>query len=81
MQDLRRSHLSSSSKFNFYQGLQDYIGYDLIYRYKASFYKVWDEGYLPINQRIYLGGIRSLRGFESRTVSPKNEWEMKWVEL
>ncbi|EKA0796283.1 outer membrane protein assembly factor BamA [Campylobacter coli] len=66
--------LSSSSKFNFYQGLQDYIGYDLIYRYKASFYKVWDEGYLPINQRIYLGGIRSLRGFESRTASPKNEW-------
>ncbi|EAL8874297.1 outer membrane protein assembly factor BamA [Campylobacter coli] len=66
--------LSSSSKFNFYQGLQDYIGYDLIYRYKASFYKVWDEGYLPINQRIYLGGIRSLRGFESRTVSSKNEW-------
>ncbi|EAJ3162296.1 outer membrane protein assembly factor BamA [Campylobacter coli] len=66
--------LSSSSKFNFYQGLQDYIGYDLIYRYKASFYKVWNEGYLPINQRIYLGGIRSLRGFESRTVSPKNEW-------
>ncbi|HED6163212.1 TPA: outer membrane protein assembly factor BamA [Campylobacter coli] len=66
--------ISSSSKFNFYQGLQDYIGYDLIYRYKASFYKVWDEGYLPINQRIYLGGIRSLRGFESRTVSPKNEW-------
>lgn len=66
--------LSSSSKFNFYQGLQDYIGYDLIYRYKASFYKVWDESYLPINQRIYLGGIRSLRGFESRTVSPKNEW-------
>ncbi len=67
--------LSSSSKLNFYQGLQDYIGYDLIYRYKASFYKVWDKGYLPINQRIYLGGIRSLRGFESRSVSPKNQWK------
>ncbi|MBZ7942537.1 outer membrane protein assembly factor BamA [Campylobacter molothri] len=66
--------LSSSTRFNFYQGLQDYIGYDLIYRYKASFYKVWNRGYLPINQRIYLGGIRSIRGFESRTVSPKNEW-------
>lgn len=64
--------LSSSSYFNFYQGLQDYIGYDLIYRYKASFYKVWNEGYLPINERIYLGGIRTLRGFESRSVSPKN---------
>ncbi|HDZ5086189.1 TPA: outer membrane protein assembly factor BamA [Campylobacter jejuni] len=66
--------ISSSSKFNFYQGLQNYIGYDFIYRYKASFYKVWDEGYLPINQRIYLGGIRSIRGFENRTVSPKNQW-------
>lgn len=64
--------LSSSSYFNFYQGLQDYIGYDLIYRYKASFYRVWNEGYLPINERIYLGGIQSLRGFESRSVSPKN---------
>ncbi|MDN2853816.1 BamA/TamA family outer membrane protein, partial [Campylobacter jejuni] len=66
--------ISSSSKINFYQGLQDYIGYDLIYRKKASFYKVWDEGYLPINQRIYLGGIRSILGFESITVSPKNQW-------
>lgn len=66
--------ISSSSRFNFYQGLQDFIGYDLIYRYKASFYKVWDTGYLPINQRIYLGGIQSVRGFENRTLSPKNRW-------
>ncbi|QWU79510.1 beta-barrel assembly machinery complex, BamA/YaeT protein [Campylobacter novaezeelandiae] len=66
--------ISSSTRFNFYQGLQDFIGYDLIYRYKASFYKVWDTGYLPINQRIYLGGIQSVRGFENRTLSPKNRW-------
>jgi len=66
--------LYSSTRFNFYQGLQDFIGYDLIYRYKANFYKVWDRGYLPINQRIYLGGVRSIRGFENRTVSPKNYW-------
>ncbi|WP_348518681.1 outer membrane protein assembly factor BamA [Campylobacter sp. CCS1377] len=66
--------LSSSSSFNFYQGLEEYIGWDLIYRYKANLYKVWDQGYLPINERFYLGGIRSIRGFESRTVSPKNQW-------
>ncbi len=64
--------LSSTTRFNFYQGLEDYVGFDLIYRYKASFYKVWDKGYLPINQRIYLGGMRSIRGYESRSVSPKN---------
>ena len=64
--------LSSSSSFSFYQGLEDYIGYDLIYRYKANFYKVWDEGDLPINEKIYLGGINSIRGFDTRSVSPKN---------
>lgn len=66
--------ISSSSNFNWYQGLQDYIGLDLIFRYKAKFYKVWDTGYLPVNQRIFLGGIGSLRGFSSRTLSPKNEY-------
>lgn len=66
--------ISSSSNFNWYQGIKDYVGLDLIFRYKARFYKVWDTGYLPINQRIFLGGIGSLRGFSSRTVSPKNEY-------
>lgn len=66
--------LASSSNFNFYQGLSEFIGLDLIYRYKARFYKIFDRGKLPINQRIYLGGISSLRGFANRTVSPKNAY-------
>ena len=63
--------IASSSNFNFYQGLKDFIGWDLIFRYKAKFYKLWDTGYLPVNQRVFLGGIGSLRGYGSRTVSPK----------
>lgn len=63
------------TKFNAYQGLREYIDYDLILRYKAEFQKAWDNGYLPINEKIYLGGIRSIRGFESRSVSPKNQWK------
>ncbi|WP_139471029.1 outer membrane protein assembly factor BamA [Campylobacter armoricus] len=66
--------ISSVTKFNYYQGLEDFIGWDLIYRYKASFYKVWDQGYLPINEKLYLGGIGTIRGFDRRSVSPKNEW-------
>ncbi|OCX43303.1 outer membrane protein assembly factor BamA [Campylobacter ornithocola] len=66
--------ISSITKFNYYQGLEDFIGWDLIYRYKASFYKVWDQGYLPINEKLYLGGIGTIRGFDRRSVSPKNEW-------
>ncbi|KGI56589.1 outer membrane protein assembly factor BamA [Campylobacter sp. MIT 97-5078] len=69
-----QNFVASSTRFNFYQGLQDYIGLDLIYRYKGAFYKIWDTGKLPINQRIYLGGISSIRGFENRTVSPKNRY-------
>ncbi len=61
----------SRTNFNYYFGTRDYIDYDLILRYKASFGKIWDRGYIPINERLYLGGIRSLRGYESRTVSPK----------
>lgn len=63
--------IASSSNFNFYQGLKDFISWDLIFRYKAKFYKLWDTGYLPVNQRVFLGGIGSLRGFASRSVSPK----------
>lgn len=63
--------IASSSNFNFYQGLKDFIGWDLIFRYKAKFYKLWDTGYLPVNQRVFLGGIGSLRGYGSRSVSPK----------
>ncbi|QOR01393.1 outer membrane protein assembly factor BamA [Campylobacter sp. 2014D-0216] len=66
--------ISSVTKFNYYQGLEDFIGWDLIYRYKASFYKVWDQGYLPINEKLYLGGIGTIRGFDRRSVSPKNDW-------
>ncbi|MCV3486291.1 outer membrane protein assembly factor BamA [Campylobacter sp. CNRCH_2014_2452] len=66
--------ISSTTKFNYYQGLEEFIGWDLIYRYKASFYKVWDQGYLPINEKLYLGGIGTIRGFDRRSVSPKNKW-------
>ncbi|EAJ1253992.1 outer membrane protein assembly factor BamA [Campylobacter lari] len=66
--------ISSTTKFNYYQGLEEFIGWDLIYRYKASFYKVWNQGYLPINEKLYLGGIGTIRGFDRRSVSPKNEW-------
>ncbi|WP_291949648.1 outer membrane protein assembly factor BamA [Campylobacter sp.] len=66
--------INSTTKFNYYRGLEDYIGWDVIYRYKANFYKVWNQGYLPINEKIYLGGIGTIRGFDRRSVSPKNEW-------
>ena len=63
--------LKSRTNFDWYQGIREWVDYDLIFRFKSSFGKIWDRGWVPINERLYLGGIRNLRGFESRTVSPK----------
>ncbi|MDR0467480.1 MAG: outer membrane protein assembly factor BamA [Campylobacteraceae bacterium] len=65
--------LKSITKFATYYGLEDAIGYDLILRYKAQFGWADDQGYFPINERLYLGGSDSVRGFESRSIAPKNQ--------
>ncbi len=62
----------SISNFKIFYGLRDMIDYDLILRYKARFRAVKDNGYLPINERLYLGGITSLRGYDARSIGPKN---------
>ncbi|PID48162.1 MAG: outer membrane protein assembly factor BamA [Proteobacteria bacterium] len=64
--------IKSISKFKAFYGLRDLIGYDLILRYKSRLRFAKDNGNLPINERLYLGGINSVRGFESRSIGPKN---------
>ena len=57
--------------FGKYTGLEEYVGFDVIFRYKARFYFVADTGYLPIAERFYMGGLGSVRGYESYSLSPK----------
>jgi outer membrane protein insertion porin family len=59
-------------RFAYFYGLRDSWDYDLILRYKARFAVVWDNGELPLYERLYLGGISSVRGFDSRSISPKD---------
>ncbi|AQW84910.1 beta-barrel assembly machinery complex, BamA/YaeT protein [Campylobacter pinnipediorum subsp. pinnipediorum] len=68
------------TNFNYYLGLKDYIDYDFILRYKSAFSKIWNNGYVPINEKFYLGGLRDLRGYENRTVSPKVSYNKEWYE-
>lgn len=57
--------LKSRTTFNIYQGLQEWLGMDLIARYKARFFHVEDKGFLPLNERFFMGGIQSVRGYQS----------------
>ncbi len=57
--------------FGKYNGLEEYIGFDAIFRYKARFNYVADTGLLPIAERFYMGGISSVRGYESYSIGPK----------
>jgi len=60
----------SRTRFSAYKGLQDFVGFDAIFRYKARFYFAENTGYLPIAERFYMGGIGSVRGYQSYSLSP-----------
>jgi outer membrane protein insertion porin family len=58
--------------FKYYYGLNDDIDYDMILRYKLKASYLSDNGYVPLNDKLYLGGISTLRGYEPRSLAPKN---------
>lgn len=61
----------SRTSFGIFRGLQSLIGADLILRYKARYNYVEDTGLdLPINERFYMGGIGSVRGYQNFSISP-----------
>ena len=65
------NYVKSRTKFNVYKGLNDYFGFDAIFRYKSRYYLAVDTGYLPIAERFYMGGLGSVRGYDSYSISPK----------
>lgn len=61
----------SRTSFSVYQGLQKWTDFDLILRYKARFnYAGEGGGYLPLGEKFYMGGIGSVRGYQSYSISP-----------
>ncbi len=68
--DMKYTRYSFTGKF--YKGLEDEIDYDLIVRGRVKISTIKDRGYLPINEKLYLGGYGSVRGFKSGTLSPKD---------
>lgn len=59
--------------FNFYHSIEDWTDLDLIFRYRAKAGYAQDEGFLPINEKFYLGGVNSVRGFQNRSITPRDK--------
>ena len=57
----------------YYFGLEDWIDYDLILRAKGKIGYIKDNGYLPVFEKFFLGGIRTVRGYQIASVSPKDD--------
>ena len=62
--------LKSRTNFAKYYGLNDIVGFDTIFRYKARYNAVINNGYIPLAEKFYMGGIGSVRGYESYSLSP-----------
>ena len=62
--------IKTRTTFGVYKGLEEWFGFDLIARYKAKINYVHDSGFLPIAEKFYMGGIGSVRGYESYSLSP-----------
>jgi outer membrane protein insertion porin family len=62
----------TSGKLGLYYGMEDLIDYDLILRFKAraTMMTSGDNEKLPIAEKLYLGGIGSVRGYDPYSLSP-----------
>lgn len=60
-------------KVGLYYHLKKLTTIDLILRYKAQIGAMFDDGFLPINETFYMGGIGSVRGYETYSVSPLDD--------
>ncbi len=66
-------YILSTTHFKYFYGLENLIDYDVIFRYKNNLKILEDEGYIPDNTSFYLGGVKSLRGYESYAFQPRDE--------
>ncbi|WP_309496987.1 outer membrane protein assembly factor BamA [Sulfurovum sp.] len=60
-----------NGRFGIFQGMEDWIDYDLILRGKVRFTKIFgNDEYIPIAERLFMGGTGSVRGYDPYSISP-----------
>ncbi|DAB40234.1 MAG TPA: outer membrane protein assembly factor BamA [Sulfurovum sp. UBA12169] len=64
--------VKTSGKVGFYYGLEDWIDYDMILRLKGrmSAVSAGDGEKIPTAEKLFLGGLGSVRGYSPYSISP-----------
>lgn len=62
--------VDATARFGAYYGLEDIIDYDLILRYKVRARALKDQGNIAIPEKLFMGGIGSVRGYEPYSITP-----------
>ena len=63
--------LKFTGKFGTYYGLEDWIDYDMILRFKARGTVISSNGDVPLSEKLRMGGIGSVRGYQTYSLVPK----------
>ena len=64
------NYMKSMSNFRYFKSLEDYIDSDWIFRYRANLNFLIDNGKLTRGDSLYMGGPKTLRGYESYAFGP-----------
>ncbi|WP_456479742.1 outer membrane protein assembly factor BamA [Nautilia sp.] len=66
-------YIKTVARYKYFYPLLDksYRTYAVL-KYRVIAGMINNNGYLPINEKFYLGGIRSVRGFSTYSISPKD---------
>jgi len=64
--------LAYTGRFGAYYGMEDIIDYDLIFRYKVRANMIQDQGHISGPEKLFLGGVSSVRGYQPYTISPSD---------
>lgn len=59
-------------KMALYYHLKSLFGVDLIARYKTQVGAIFEQGYVPITSKFYMGGILSVRGYQISSLTPRD---------
>jgi outer membrane protein insertion porin family len=65
-------YTKTSGKLGLYYGVEDWIDYDLILRFKARVSSIDSPAgeKIPVAEKLFLGGVGSLRGYRPYSLSP-----------